>query len=583
MNTQLSVRDAVTDLGDRPAPESTPYAEKASAGYELLGRIVADLGGSSRAIASHAEVSAALFDWSAILAPRLLPVLSGHLNLTVGAIERLGNGSAYQRQLLAELDSMDSMGVMLLTEGSAGSAVTEQQTRAEWHAEDGGYFVFTTAAAGAYKWMGNVGDHTPRTVIVTARLIVDGTDEGVFPFLVRLRDTADGALADGVRVVSLPERAGAPMDNAMTAFMGLRAPADALLCGDWARWDTDGRFRCDLSLPERSRRAIGQLQAGRVSLASAAVAAARAGLALTWSYASNRLTSGGVLMSDRDGVQFDLVSATAQVYAMTTLANAVRHRIAAAPASTASAMLAMLAKPVLSRSAREVLQTCRELATAQGLFRVNHLADWIDAAECVITAEGDNKRLQIATGGQLGSRRWSRADHERLAVRDADEVLPWWHRMLVDREQTMLDDAQEGELHGVVVTGPDRAAIEIAVAVSERLASEALATAADTVTDPIARAIVDDLAAVFALECVDRHAGWFAARGRMTPDLSITITNALARRHASLVPHLSMLVDAFAIPLEVLDAPIDGDPVPWWLNYAGWQDMSAIGTQEAVR
>jgi alkylation response protein AidB-like acyl-CoA dehydrogenase len=268
---QLRVRDAIIALNDIPESHTT-YAEQARKGYELLRAIVGRLGGSSRRLAADHQQLAAVFDWSAVFAPRLLPILSGHFNLTIGAIERLGTGTEYQRQCLDELDTTAAVGVMLLTELGYGTNVLDQQTRAVWH-PNGRYFTLSTPSGDACKWMPNVADpDVAKTTIVTARLIVDGADEGVFPFLVRLR-TKEG-LAHGVDVVPLPDKGYAPMDNAMIRFNDVVIPEDALLCGEFARINEDGSFTCDLDLRERFHRSIGQLQSGRINLAAATVASA---------------------------------------------------------------------------------------------------------------------------------------------------------------------------------------------------------------------------------------------------------------------------------------------------------------------
>gem|GEM_PF-5804648 len=565
-------------LGDRPSAAPNIHADKAFAGYPLLRRIVAELGGSSRAIASHPEMLAALFDWSAIHAPRLLPLLNGHFHLTLGVIERFGDRSQYQRRLRRALDSVAATGAWLHNEGPPGPVVTAQQIRAEWQSD--GSFRLTTPVLGAYPWIASVGaEKEPKVVVVTARLIIRGVDKGAFPVVLRLR-RADGSLVAGVRVAMLPARGDGPVDDAMVELSGVRVSADALVRGEWAHLDTEGRFRCTVSPAERCDRVNAQVQAGRLSLASAAVAAARGGVALTWRYAGGLPTAGGAVSADRDAIRDELVSATARVCAMTTLVNAVRQRVAANPGSPAAMMLTLLATPVLSRVAQEILHECRELSTAQGMYAVNYLSTWIDVVDGAVIASSDNRLLEVTAGHRLARRHSGRIEHELLTAVDSHEVLPWWHRMLADREQTMLDDAQHGELVGVVATGPERAAISISRAVQDRLASESLAVAATSLTEPVARAIAGNLAAVFALDCIDRSSGWYSARGRMTPDLALTVRQTLASRYIMLAPHMSTLLAAFEIPLERLDAPMAGDYTAWWRDYAGRLDSPSTAERE---
>ncbi|WP_433204996.1 hypothetical protein ACQP1G_17155 [Nocardia sp. CA-107356] len=119
---QMRMRDVVVGLRDRPESRKT-HAEDVRKGYDLLRNVVTELGGLSRKIAADYHKLCALFDWAAIAAPRLLPILSGHFNLTIGAIERLGNGSAYQQECLDELDAVRAVGVLLLSEIGSGTNV----------------------------------------------------------------------------------------------------------------------------------------------------------------------------------------------------------------------------------------------------------------------------------------------------------------------------------------------------------------------------------------------------------------------------------------------------------------------------
>lgn len=568
---QRRVRDAVVALNDTPQSHAA-YAEQARKSYELLCTTVEELGGSSRQLAADHHKLAAIFDWSAALAPRLLPVLSGHFSLTIGAIERLGRGTAYQRQCLDELDTTAAVGVMLLTELGYGTNVLDQQTRAVWHREER-RFTLSTPSGEACKWMPNVADpEVPKTTIVTARLIVDGTDEGVFPFLVRLR-TKEG-LAPGVDVVPLPEKGYAPMDNAMIRFTDVVLPEDALLCGDFARIDDDGTFTCDLPLRDRFHRSIGQLQTGRILLAAASVASARAALALTLRYAQQRLTSGKVLMSARDGVQRDLISSMARIYAMTAFANDVRARFADAAADPSDRDLrAMLAKPLLSYTAHDVLQTCRQRLGAQGMFRDNLITDYIGSAQGIITAEGENQSLQVATGRVLG-----RMDPALLRIAGMPEESPWWIAMLCERESTIAAAGRQGTHSGVGAIGPDSFAIVLSSATAERLAAQSLFAAAVREADPSARAVIEDLAAVYALERGLANAGWYAAAGLLTPQRAAQAEAELTKRYTALIAHLPTLAEAFDVP--PLSAPISNDYIDAWLRFAGWQ--SAVGKHAAA-
>ncbi|WP_406274642.1 acyl-CoA dehydrogenase family protein [Nocardia sp. NBC_00881] len=565
---QTRVRKAMVALDDRHAPGAT-HDSDVRRSYDMLRRLVRDLGGSSRSIAADTALLSAVFDWAAIAAPRLLPILSGHFRLVVGGIDELGSGSPYQQQCLDELDRADAIGVLLHTE-LGGTNGTDMQTLAV-HQPDG-TFLLRTPHAGAVKFMPNVAEgRVPKTVIITARLIIDGVDEGVFPFLLRLRTTA--GLAAGVDVAALPDKAWAPMDNAMIMFRDAVVPAEGLLGGDWARV-VGGRLVCDLSRGERFHRAINPLQTGRITLAGAAVAGARAGTAITWHYAKQRRAGAGPALSERDAFLRDLTSAVAQVYAMTTLARDVRERFGTSGDATRS-VRAMLAKPILSNTALAILSVCRQRCAAQGALRANYLTEWAGNVEGIVTAEGENQVLQVTTGKLPRQVTQGRAprhmDITGLQVANSPVDTPWWQRLLTERERALASTAQDGDT-GADAFGADSAAIELSTATAERLAADSLLAAAQHSSDRSARGLLGVLAAAYGLERLQAHALWYIAQGLLSSERAAQLGVELTACRRELAAHLDTLVNAFGIPR--LAAPIATDDYQQaWLDFAGWDQL----------
>ncbi|MEV0688287.1 hypothetical protein AB0I35_30960 [Nocardia sp. NPDC050378] len=258
------VQAVLAGLGDRPRTGFT-YPAEARLAPDLLRATIAGLGGSATAIAADTRLRGILCEQAAIYAPHLLPVLTGHLDLSIGAISALGNGAAYQRDLLAELDTGQAVGVLLLTE-LGGTNGADQQTTATWDAIRGGLWLASPAPA-SWKFMPNIADPTtPKIGVVTARLIIGGSDEGVLPLLLRLR--TDQGLAPGLRVATLPDKGWAPMDHALIQFDKVFVPAEGLLGGTWAVMGAGGMVS---TVPVRARfhRAITTLGQGRLDLAGA--------------------------------------------------------------------------------------------------------------------------------------------------------------------------------------------------------------------------------------------------------------------------------------------------------------------------
>ncbi|MFC8528589.1 acyl-CoA dehydrogenase family protein [Nocardia sp. NPDC057227] len=523
------------------------------------------MGCTASDLALDAQLRGALCDWAQIAAPRLLLVLTGDLDLAVGGILALGNGSDYQRECLAELDNGDSLGVLALTE-FGGTNGANQGTIADYDRARNGFWL-TTPSFEFAKFMPNIADPgVPKTVVVTARLLVDGRDEGVLPFLVRLR--TDEGLIDGVDVETLPDKDSAPMDHAVFRFRRVWLPADALLSGDWGRM-TDTGFDCDLPVHKRFHAAVSALGNGRLDLANASIASARAALTGLVNYVQQRRPAHSTPMADRHPVRSELISHLAAVYATSVLGRRLRDLRATADADEADQRLwSMLAKPLLSFTAQQTLTMVRQRMAAQGALRVNHVADWIGNTQAIYTAEGENQ-IMLVTAGKAGRALTA------LRLPELPAELPWYHPLLTRRQEMTADRVEllRRGAPGTAADAIDSIAIELAEATGAVQATTALLAAADGTADPVAKALLESAAAIYALETVKADAFWYAANQQLPPELAVRIDAELAGHHAVLAGHLEELVGAFLI--VGLDGPVFApDYRKAWQDRIGWSDTS---------
>ncbi|MGW6332187.1 acyl-CoA dehydrogenase family protein [Nocardia rhamnosiphila] len=552
----MRVRDALTALADVPRSGLT-QAEEALYSYTLVPRAIGALGGSASAIEADARESDALFDWSAAVAPRLWSLLSGHNKLSLAAIHRLGDDSAYQKKCLAQLDTGASTGVAMFTELGYGSDAFHLETTATWQPHSR-TFQLDSPTAKSVKFMPNTAaEGVPKTVIVVARLIIEGRDEGVWPFLMELR-TRDG-LSEGVEVVALPDTGyGLSMDHGMTRFDAVILPESALLRGDVAAFDSQGGFHCELTLGQRFAHTTSPLHPARLSMGGAAVSAARAGLALTIPYAVTREVGPGETMISRDHIARKLVYAMSEAWAMTCLSTIARTHGRSGDEGEA-ALWGMLGKAMTSHSAWKVLEICRQTCAAQGMLRSNRVVDYIACCQGLLTAEGDSAALLAAAGRALQRR------GRRLAgSSDSTGAQTWWQSLLTERERLLTI--------GIDVSGqPDNAAMELAAAVADRIAVDAMVAATESVSDPVAIQLLTDLAATYALRKVKKHALWFTANECISTSYAAVIDSELLAHQLSVEPHLRLLAQSFALP-DSLPTPMAGDYVRRWIEFADWSD-----------
>ncbi|WP_169816120.1 acyl-CoA dehydrogenase family protein [Nocardia miyunensis] len=531
-------REAVLAVGDVPTSGLT-YAEQHARTPDLLRALIREMGGSALEIAGDPVLRGVLFEEAAIAAPSVLTLMSGHLNLALGAILASRADSEYVRRCVTDLDTGAAVGVLMLTE-VAGTNGGHCRTIATWDPAVGGIRLATPNLHAA-KFMPNVAGPAGKWAVVTARLVVGGRDEGVLPFLLRVR-AADGQLAAGVRVTALPEKNGSAMDHGLIEFDPATCvlPREALLGGDWARITSSGEFECAVPWGKRFARTSEPLGGGRVDLPCGAIATARAALAGVVGYAGQRCP-GRTVMIDRGPVQRDIVTALAQVWATSILGRRVRE-LRATDTAPWSTLGPMVAKPLLSGTAYDVLVKCRRRAGAQGVLRSNYIPDWIANADGISTAEGDDQIMQVAAGKHYN-------ELLDLHLPDTPAGLPWYIDLLTEREHAIAGGMHRGN-YGAAgpIWGEDSAGAELTAATGERLAATALHIAATTAPHPAAEQLLRSAAAAYALGCIYERGGWFAVHGLMNNEQANRIHTELLEHRGAIANAMAELVAAFDVP-----------------------------------
>jgi acyl-CoA oxidase len=84
----------------------------------------------------------------------------------------------------------------------------------------------------------------------------------------------------------------------------------------------------------------------------------------------------------------------------------------------------------------------------------------------------------------------------------------------------------------------------------DRVVLEAFVAGVDRTTDPAAKQLLDTLCDLFALSTIEADKGWFLEHGQLTPARAKVLTSTVNQLLKALRPHVTTLVDAFAIPEE---------------------------------
>ena len=84
----------------------------------------------------------------------------------------------------------------------------------------------------------------------------------------------------------------------------------------------------------------------------------------------------------------------------------------------------------------------------------------------------------------------------------------------------------------------------------DRVVLEAFVAGVDRTEDPAARKLLDTVCDLYALSTIEADKAWFLEHGQLTPARAKLLTSTVNQLLRELRPHMSTLVDAFAIPHE---------------------------------
>ncbi|GHJ43047.1 hypothetical protein Cs7R123_03890 [Catellatospora sp. TT07R-123] len=527
--------------------------------YQRLALVNAEIDDVA-AFASDVHRIAALHEWTAPRDGALTTVAGIHYNLFLGSLLDLEPVGARD---LAEFTALHRIGVFLCTEAAHGNSAADLEITATHDPATGG-FVLHTPHPGARKFMPNTGPAGgPKTALVAARLLVDGTDQGVHLFCTPLRDRV-GTLP-GISVEALPQTSTAAVDHSLTTFRHVLLAPDALVGANLRDGVLGG---APSSMRKRFLRSIGRVTVGKLCMSGCAVGAARTAVTSAVRYAHTRHTAGldpgaTVPLFAHRGHHARLIEAVVTSYALTLL-----HRHAVARWAAVAAVdhdeverLVAVVKGWTTWRARDVVRECRERTGALGLLRVNGLADLAANLEGTVTAEGDNLVVWTKAAGEMVFGHAVPAGTGAAA--DLSQPLSLQH-LLTDVERLwqqrararLRDRAQRGALQRW--NNAVGSALELVDAYAHRLAGEALLAAADRADDLAARELLREVYRLFALGRIAAHSGDLLATGRLTAEQVTGLPTLREAAIAALQPWTPTLVDGFALDDDFPRAPGDG-------------------------
>ncbi|WP_189967910.1 acyl-CoA dehydrogenase [Streptomyces violascens] len=532
------------------------------------------------------EQLAALIAWTAAAEPALCMTLINHTLLGLGSMTHLAPDHAPLEKKFETLESARAKCSYLITEVGRSNSHLAVRTRAVFEPETRD-FVLTTPDAEAAKFSGTAAHGIPRVGVVLARLIVAEEDCGVFPFVVDLTD-GSGPLP-GVKMTAPVELGALPLDYTLIRFDGVRLPWEHWLCDD-ATLGPNGLFHDPLGSPDRRLQrtlCVGQGLWG--TLPAAAAALARQAGVLAVRYARGRRTQGrlapGTPLLRYRSQQHAVLGAMADAFALTCAASRALglwsgsligaadsgpadggDTMAFAPWSAVNRPLSAY-KAHSIREAARVIDLCQRHCGFAGLLDTNRLAAYRGFLQAFDPAGGDNQLIYYDVGRALADEALPSADTGPLPPAPDPQ---WWPAVL-SRHTHRLSHRLRTRRDALATAGPhardsfevwnpllDEAA-ELGTAYAARLAADDVIRSLTTVTDAETLAVLEPLAALHGVLAARRQAGSLLAAGTLVPTDLDELPHLTDRLCDAILPHLPQLEDAFALPSDIVRAPLGAE------------------------
>ncbi|WP_405455424.1 acyl-CoA dehydrogenase family protein [Streptomyces sp. NBC_00101] len=541
--------------------EGLTHRERIELSYRRL-RLVNDAVRDPQGLADDPVELTAIHEWAGVVDPGMATIVAIHYNLFLGS---LADHDPTGRDLSEFVDA-DRIGTFLCTEVAHGNDAVHMETTATFDRASKG-FVLTTPTPAAAKFMPNTSAAGgAKSAVVAARLIIDGSDHGVFLFLTPLSDST-GRPLPGVEVRALPQTASSPVDHCATTFRDVRLPFDALLQGDHGRLTPDGVFTSSLGSPRRRfLQSIGRVTMGKLCMTAHSLGVMRHAVDVSMRYAHTRITSGmtngqRVPLIAHRGHHASLLDAVATTYAATLLQRSVVQQwgLTAGDDREAYERLTAISKAWITWRAREVMTECRERCGAQGLALVNGIAMQLASIEGAITAEGDNRVIMEKAGGEMLLGGVELKPESETAPEDRDLADPQYLQDLMADVERIAHSRAKERLRRRAASPLARwnATVTPAVALADahvhRLAGEALLTAAGQAPPGLSGDLLRALHGLFALRHLAAHSGDLLARGRLTAAQVEELPDAVDHVLAELEPHALSLTGGFAVSEALLE------------------------------
>ncbi|WP_116449425.1 acyl-CoA dehydrogenase [Blastococcus litoris] len=529
-----------------------------------------------------------------------------------GALELLGTRRHHEKYL-RDVMSFDLPGCFAMTETGHGSDVQQLRTTCTYDPETETFDLHTPHQAARKDYIGNAAKDG-RMAVVFAQLVTRGENHGVHAWLVPIRDAEGNPCPGVTIGDDGPKAGLPGVDNGRLSFDHVTVPRDMLLDRYGQVVADGTYTSSIENETRRFFTMLGTLVRGRVSVGGSASSATKLALDIAVRYGNVRRQFAApgedreIVINDYLVHQRKLLPALAKTYglhfAQSTLVETM-HDVQTAVHVHGQEVDEAAQRELESRAAglkvaqtghaTATIQMCREACGGAGYLQENRLPHLKADTDVFTTFEGDNTvLLQLVAKGLLTGYRdsfgsldgWGRVGFvadmvretvlERTAARaliarlvDAlpgrdDEDIPmlergWQLKMFEFREKHSLEGAirrlrknstTEGMAPFDMFNDVQDHVLKTAQTHIDRIVLESFVAGVDRTEDPAAKALLDKLCDLYALSTIEADKAWFLEHGQLTAARAKLLTSTVNQLLKELRPHITTLVDAFAIPAE---------------------------------
>ncbi|KAH8102913.1 hypothetical protein BXZ70DRAFT_758724 [Cristinia sonorae] len=484
--------------------------------------------------------------------PALTNIMTCHINLFLGTLIPLLPQKPHLKPLVEKALKAEILGNMFLSELGHGLDIGRLETVAT--NVDGG-FILNTPCNSATKFMAPTLplDGIARWGIVLSRLVIEGEDRGVHPFLVQTSD--EKRMLPGVTNRCLPLRSGSMLDYSLTSFDNVFLPETAFL-GHSLERPKDPRTQLHSY--------IWRIPVGTCAIGMPAVLSCKLLARIAADY-SLRRTVGGQGGQTVPIISFRTQSLpVAHTVAIAHVLSAWMHHVVdyfvdKNTSYDARTALGTVFKATVNRLVTHCAKELGERLGAQGLFPQNHLGIMDTDIKGTTISEGDVTVIciRLFTEVLLGRRQLPSPAHTNTLLFKRYDAYLTSNRHLMS---SFKNGHRDVRFNNLVLPQCDPGIRALGHALAYSAAQDA--------------GLPQSLLDLFEIAVIKLDSGWFAEHAGVTEAVRITKEDEAAGR---VLHDLQKHVDDLNIRPWVASPLISDEKWDWWLDEVRRDNASFAG------